>query len=1020
MIARRGFAFVILVAFAAGTGTAAGAEIEVAGELFVDLDAGDPSAGDDIWENQGTLADFSIIGTPVPVEINGAAAILFEGGSPPDAYQCLEIAPEGLIGVDPTRSIEVWAFNDAIADEETLLSWGKREGPDCGTNMSFNYGANVYYGAVGHWCHLPGPDIGWGLVPVAGEWHHLAYTYDGTTTRVYADGIETNFEVLGAGAINTHGGTPITIAAQLLGDGTIETTLAGTLAIGRVRIHDEVLTPEQIRSNHDLERPEFPCVNCIEPAFADAPASDTYVAGETTYRRVLALEGFPPPAVEVVGPAGGEILPGYIFSYDVSAQPASFEVTLRATSSEGTAQASWTVTRVGCVPGKICTAGELFVYLDAADPSAGTDFWENKGTVDTDQGNLGTLDGFDRIGDPIVVTIGKAKAVQFNRGATLDAYRCADATPGGLVGLNPTRSIEAWVFNPAIADEETILSWSHRGGPAGTNMSFNYGLNAAFGAIGHWDWPDIGWGTVPSAGTWHYLVYTFDGTTTRVYVDGVETANEVVGAGVLNTYAAPLITIAAQIESDGVTLNTTFRGTLSIGRVRIHDGALSPSQISHNFALEEADYPCAPPLFLDAPAVDFVKSGASAYTRTLAVQSEAAFTLSVVEPAGATITPEGLFTYVLPVPEPVAFTVTIEAKVPDCDASLATWPVEVVAPPPTPEPVHRYTFDGDATDCVGDADGTIYGNVTFQDGKAILNNDALPNSNATGVSPPAEAPGAYIDLPNGIISALGANATFETWTTWDGPDGSAWQRIFDFGTSNAGENSSAGADATYYVFLTPWSGTATLRFGYNSPTPTRVERVVDTLSLTTGVEHHIVIVWEGDVTTVRMYLDGVMVAEDLAVHFSLIDVPDLNNWLGRSQWADAMYDGSYNEFRIYDYALSEEQVRGDYVLGPDEPPCGPPTERFIRGDTDGSGVFTIGDGIQILERLFTNRTAFSSNCEKTGDYDDTGALTIGDAVSLFNFLFVQGSRPPQPPYPDCGADPTPDDLPCVEIPTACR
>ncbi|MBN1419475.1 MAG: hypothetical protein JXP34_11905, partial [Planctomycetes bacterium] len=93
--------------------------------------------------------------------------------------------------------------------------------------------------------------------------------------------------------------------------------------------------------------------------------------------------------------------------------------------------------------------------------------------------------------------------------------------------------------------------------------------------------------------------------------------------------------------------------------------------------------------------------------------------------------------------------------------------------------------------------------------------------------------------------------------------------------------------------------------------------------------------------------------------------------------------------------------------------CGSAATSFIRSDTDGNGILTIGDGIQILERLFVDRPRFGSNCEKTGDFDDSGALEIGDAISVFNLLFVPGSRLPKPPYPACGADPTEDDLPCM-------
>ncbi|MBN1419605.1 MAG: hypothetical protein JXP34_12580 [Planctomycetes bacterium] len=1005
MVRRAWISIPLLVALAAGEAGAA----ETAGELFVELDAAGLASGaaPATWTNAGTLADFAVSGAPVVVDINGATGILFSAGAGPDAYQSVDLAPDGLVGLDPTRSVEVWAFNEVIADEETLLSWGHRGGP-CGSNMSFNYGSNAVYGAAGKWCD---PDIGWGTVPVAGEWHHLVYTYDGTTTRVYADGRQTNMEVLGAGAINTHSGTKIAIAAQFESDGvTLNAGLAGTLAIGRVRIHDGVLTPEQIAKNHKDERPEFRVVNGVAPSFINPPAEDTYVSGLPAYERGLIATGFPPPDFEVVEPADATVSLDGLLSYAIpDPEPASFTVTVKAVNSEGEATATWTVAKRGA--GETCTVGELFVDLDAAHPTAGGDVWTNEGT----------LGDFEKIGDPIVISDGCSTSVQFNGGATTDAYRCLDATPAGLVGLDPSRSIEAWVYNPAIADEETILSWSHRGGPCGSNMSFNYGGNAAFGAIGHWCDPDIGWGTVPAAGEWHHLVYTYDGMTTRMYADGVETASETLGLGVINTHADSKITVAAQTEADGVTLNTALVGTLSIGRVRIHDGVLTPAQIQHNYEEEKNDYLLSPPLILDAPAADFIKSGAATYARSLTIQGDPPLTLTAVSPEGAAITPEGFLTYDLPSPEPASFEVTVEVE--GCTTVSATWTVTVVTPPTAALPVHRYSFVEDARDSIGSADGTIWGDVTFQDGQAVLNNDALPNSNANGISPPTDPPGAYIDLPNGIISALDNSATFETWTTWDGPIGSSWQRIFDFGTSNAGENSSGGADASYYIFLTPRSGSDTLRFGMNNPLPSRVERVIDHSRLTTGVAHHIAIVWDGAATTARMYLDGLLVAEDTAVHFALSTIPDVNNWLGRAQWPDPMYDGSYDEFRIYDYPFTEEQVRGAFVLGPDEllpePVTGP---YFIRGDTDGNGTYTIGDGIQILERLFANRPAFDSNCDDTGDLDDSGVFTIGDAVWLFNFLFAEGDlkQPPFPPAEVCGVDPTPDDLGCEDDSPACK
>jgi hypothetical protein len=97
--------------------------------------------------------------------------------------------------------------------------------------------------------------------------------------------------------------------------------------------------------------------------------------------------------------------------------------------------------------------------------------------------------------------------------------------------------------------------------------------------------------------------------------------------------------------------------------------------------------------------------------------------------------------------------------------------------------------------------------------------------------------------------------------------------------------------------------------------------------LSTGSQHHIVSVFDSTDTmgganpngTMRNYLNGSLVAATpLYAGFSLGTLPDVNNWLGRSQWPDPLFDGSYNEFRIYDHALTAGQVAASGALGPDQ------------------------------------------------------------------------------------------------------
>jgi hypothetical protein len=129
-----------------------------------------------------------------------------------------------------------------------------------------------------------------------------------------------------------------------------------------------------------------------------------------------------------------------------------------------------------------------------------------------------------------------------------------------------------------------MVSWSHRGGPAGTNIAFNYGNHETWGAVGHWDAPDMPWSgqhsPAPVANNWWYLVYTYDGTTVRLYVNAEEntTSNET-----LNTHGPNIIRVAAQADDSGAGVHSAVNFTGSIAEVRIHDGVLSPAAIANNF-----------------------------------------------------------------------------------------------------------------------------------------------------------------------------------------------------------------------------------------------------------------------------------------------------------------------------------------------------------------------------------------------------------------------------------------------------
>ncbi|MBN2269513.1 MAG: hypothetical protein JXN61_02805, partial [Sedimentisphaerales bacterium] len=149
----------------------------------------------------------------------------------------------------------------------------------------------------------------------------------------------------------------------------------------------------------------------------------------------------------------------------------------------------------------------------------------------------------------------------------------------------------------------------------------------------------------------------------------------------------------------------------------------------------------------------------------------------------------------------------------------------------------------------------------------------------------------YVDLPIGAdIAALGSS-TFAAWVNFSNLGGD-WQRIFDFGSGT-----------TTYLFLCPRTGAdGPVRFVIKPPDGD--EQIVDTTTYLSTGWHHLAVTIDAQSTTVNVYLDGGVVGTNAAVTLTPSDVGySAQNWIGRSQYvADGYFNGSIDDFRIYDYA----------------------------------------------------------------------------------------------------------------------
>lgn len=201
----------------------------------------------------------------------------------------------------------------------------------------------------------------------------------------------------------------------------------------------------------------------------------------------------------------------------------------------------------------------------------------------------------------------------------------------------------------------------------------------------------------------------------------------------------------------------------------------------------------------------------------------------------------------------------------------------VLANPTSPAKA-RYPFQGNASDSAGTFHATATGNPTYgtgPDGQAIT---------LDGVDD-------YVTLPSGVAGSN--DITISANVKWNG--GNSWQRIFDFGNGT-----------TSYMFLTPKSGSNTMRFGITSAGMVG-EEILETDPLPIGQWVRLTLTLGGN--TGVLYINGKpRVAGQILINPS--DVAPTLNYIGKSQWADPLFSGMIDDFRVYDYALHMSQVAG--------------------------------------------------------------------------------------------------------------
>jgi hypothetical protein len=215
---------------------------------------------------------------------------------------------------------------------------------------------------------------------------------------------------------------------------------------------------------------------------------------------------------------------------------------------------------------------------------------------------------------------------------------------------------------------------------------------------------------------------------------------------------------------------------------------------------------------------------------------------------------------------------------------------------------------GDASD-PGDADLVAY--YPMSDSAADTSGNGYNGTVETGSSFTAGPEGygravtldgasGHVILPIGPLMPTLDSVTFAMWVNWSGAEGD-WSRIFDFGT---------GTDV--YTFLSP-SGGGGIRFAITTGS-SGAESQLSGPALGTDSWHHLAVTIDGATNEMVLYLDGSPVDSGTTETLPNDLGNTTQNWLGDSQYeADPYYNGSVDELRIYNRALTAGEVQ--YLVG---------------------------------------------------------------------------------------------------------
>lgn len=399
-----------------------------------------------------------------------------------------------------------------------------------------------------------------------GTWNHVAATYDGTTMRLYVNGAQVGSRAQ-TGQIDTSS-YALEVASEDGASNTANTIFHGL--IDEVAVHASALSATRISDHFNAGNG-----GCSDIAGA-TDSSYIPVAADLGHRlrvRVTATNGdgsstaSSAPTAAVVAatiPAAssapsisgiseqGQTLTATTGAW--TSAPSSYSYQWRRcgyTSSVG-ADAPTAYWRLGEAAGQTWTSDETGAYNDGRLKNG-----VQLGTPGAIGGDTNTAATFDGVND-VVQTLNTGGTFDFTTGLTVEAWV---KTPAGAAA------------RPAVGKGITGYQYPTYqyallpGGPSGAEMQLKLGTDTTRVQLGWADWVDD---------RWRHLIGTYDGTTLRLYIDGV-LVKSFVKTGAIESHPSTPFELGA-IDASG---DPHYTG--GVDEVAVYGGALSAVRVKEHF-----------------------------------------------------------------------------------------------------------------------------------------------------------------------------------------------------------------------------------------------------------------------------------------------------------------------------------------------------------------------------------------------------------------------------------------------------